>query len=64
MPPAMAKDRHCKKGVKKPGSEQIKRRIVRESGGQSPDAAGIIDFHCNRQGDGETGGQGECGLRI
>jgi len=29
-------DRHCKKGVKKPGSEQIKRRIVRDYGGQSP----------------------------
>jgi len=27
-------DRHCKKGVKKPGSEQIKRRIVRDNGGQ------------------------------
>jgi len=28
------------------------------------DAAGIIDFNSNGQGDGETGGQGEGGLRI
>jgi|GEM_PF-2929998 len=28
-------DLHCKKGVKKPGSAQIKRRIVRDRGGQS-----------------------------
>ena len=30
--------------------------------GTRDDVSGIIDFHSNGQGDGETGGQGECGF--
>jgi len=32
--------------------------------GTGDDVSGIIDFNSNGQGDGETGGQGECGITF